>query len=334
MRTVAKNVVTLVMIVALLLIAACTPVPGKVTPAPAPTPVPAPVPTPAPAPAPKSEPAPAPTPEEVPPPLTPESTPAPTGEKVNFRFLISDEENSIGDFEQLLVHITSIGVQKGGESGNWTELEDFKPVEVDLKQLIADNATEIWSGNLTPGVYSKVFIYVDNITSVPAANIKLPSEKLQISKPFEVQDGKVTNFVYDVTIIKAGKSGRYILKPQIAQSGPDKPFNLVTAKGKPEDTGRPEGKGKPEVGDTTPPVITLSGVTEGQVIVSPDTVTPEFSVSDDTDPNPNVTVTLNGDTFTSGMVVSELGEYELVVTAIDASDNEAEVTVNFEIVQE
>jgi len=82
-------------------------------------------------------------------------------------------------------------------------------------------------------------------------------------------------------------------------------------------------------------VITLTGVTEGQVIVSPDTVTPVFSASDDTDSEPILTATLTGvEPFTSGTEVSEPGEYELVVTAIDASGNESEVAVNFEIVQE
>ncbi len=89
-----------------------------------------------------------------------------------------------------------------------------------------------------------------------------------------------------------------------------------------------------EAEDTTPPEITITGVTEGQVIVSPETVTPVFSASDDTDPSPTVTATLlNGDEFTSGTEVSEVGTYELIVTAVDASGNEAEVTVNFEIVE-
>jgi len=81
-------------------------------------------------------------------------------------------------------------------------------------------------------------------------------------------------------------------------------------------------------------VIDLTGVTEGQVIVSPDTVTPVFEVSDETDPDPILIATLNGETFTSGTEVSEVGEYELVVTAIDASSNETEVAVNFKTIAE
>lgn len=152
----------------------------------------------------------------------------PSGEEVNFRLLISDAP--IDDFEELLVHVTDAAVQQGGESGSWEPLEGFEDVEVDLKELKDTNATEIWSGNLEPGVYSKVFIYVDNIRSDPEANIKLPSDKLQISIPFEVEDGEVTNFIYDITVIKAGQSGMYILQPQIAYSGPDQPFNDVTPK--------------------------------------------------------------------------------------------------------
>ena len=81
-------------------------------------------------------------------------------------------------------------------------------------------------------------------------------------------------------------------------------------------------------------MITLTGITEGQIIGSPNTVTPVFSVSDDTDQEPTLTATLNGEPFTSDTAVSEVGEYELVVTAIDVSGNEAEVEVNFKIVSE
>jgi hypothetical protein len=89
-----------------------------------------------------------------------------------------------------------------------------------------------------------------------------------------------------------------------------------------------------EVEDTTPPVIDITGVTEGQVIVSPDTVTPVFSVDDDTDSEPTVFATLNGEPYLSGTEISVVDEYELVVTATDASGNEAEKEVSFEIVAE
>lgn len=191
---------------------------------------------------------------------TPTPTPAPSEEKVNFRFLISDDVNAIEDFEHLYVTISSIGVQEGGESGKWHVLDPLNDPDgdgapgIDLRPLEGENALSIWSGNITAGKYTKAFIYVSKVEGIlktgETANVKLPSEKLQISKPFEVTDDSVANFVYDIMVVEAGKSGKYILKPQIAQSGADQKFKEVTPKGKPEEgkKGKPgEGeKGKPE----------------------------------------------------------------------------------------
>ena len=283
--------------------------------------------------------APAPTPDEV--------TPIPTGEKVNFRFFISDDVMAIEDFEHLYVTIDSIGLHQGGESGKWHLLEPFPDPDddgidgIDLRPLEGPKALVIWSGYVDPGEYTKVFIYVDNVTGILVApaegetiDVKLPSEKLQISTPFTISSDSdsVVNFVYDITVVKAGESGKYILQPQIAQSGTNQDINDVTPLTTGEDTSS-SGTTSTAVVDTTPPVIRLTGVADGQVIVTPGTVTPEFSVYDDIDSNPTVTATLNEDTtFISGEVISEVGEYELVVTAIDTSGNEAEVKVNFEIV--
>jgi len=151
-------------------------------------------------------------------------------EDVNFRLLISDEANAIGDFEELNVTITDIGVHQGGDSGSWIEFELDPPEIVDLTKLQESNATEIWIGQLDEGTYTKIFIYVGEIEGIPNEDgdtIKLPSGRLQISYPFEITEGEVTEFVYDVTVIKAGQSGQYILQPQIAESGPDQDFEEV-----------------------------------------------------------------------------------------------------------
>ena len=269
---------------------------------------------------------------------------APGEEEVNFRLWISDEVNAIEDFDELWVTITQIGVQQGGESGAWIERELDPPEKVDLTELKGDNATEIWSGQLDDGTYTKVFIYVSIVEGILAdeeVNVKLPSGKLHISTPFEVTSGEVTDFVYDITVIEAGKSGKYILQPQVGQSGPHQKFNDIGLKRNREETGKPEGKGKSEgkekpegqeaEEDATPPMITISGVANNTQYTAP--VTPTFEVSDETDPEPTVTATLNDDTFVSGTEVSEVGEYELLVTAVDASGNEAESSVNFEIVE-
>jgi heat shock protein HslJ len=186
----------------------------------------------------------APTPAPIPLPAT-MSVPSPalpTVEDVNFRFLISDNVNAIDEFDHVYVTISEIGVQSGGESGNWTVFTPDITEPVDLKPLVGENALEIWSGNLTHGAYSKVFIYVREVNVIFTTamgggkkTIKLPSGKLHILKPFVISENTTTSFVYDVTVVKTGKSGQYILKPQIAQSGASQEFKEVKTK---------EGKGE------------------------------------------------------------------------------------------
>jgi len=218
-----------------LLLGACAQVPGE-------APVPAPKTAPSPAQTPTTTPSPTPAPTPTP---SPTPTPPVTEEEANFRLLISDEVNAIEDFEQLHVTISSIGVHEAGGAGKWHEFELEPGVDldgdgvdgVDLRPLEDEKALEIWSGELAAGEYNKVFIYVESVTGILAdgggtADVKLPSDKLQISKPFTIGDS-VVNFVYDITVIKAGKSGKYNLQPQIAQSGADKDFNDVTPGGSP-----------------------------------------------------------------------------------------------------
>lgn len=158
----------------------------------------------------------------------PSTAPTVSPAQSNFRFLVSDQPNDIGDFAHLTVTISSIGVQTASDNSSWLQFSpDIRTV--DLTALQGKNAQEIWSANVTPGQYNKVFIYVSNVEGILAspsangtANVKLPSGKLQISTPFTVSDNTTTSFVFDVTVIKAGNSGKYILKPQIADSGAGK----------------------------------------------------------------------------------------------------------------
>jgi len=109
-----------------------------------------------------------------------------------------------------------------GEEG-WVEYETNRTV--DLTELVGDNATSL--GNLTApaGTYDKVFVYVDGIDATlengESVNVKLPSEKLQLNKQFTVGDGQSVSFVFDISVFKAGNSGKYILKPVVSESGAD-----------------------------------------------------------------------------------------------------------------
>ena len=289
--------------------------------------------------------------------LTSESTTTemaamPAEDEMNFRVLVSDEVNAIEEFQTLNVTISSIGVHQAGESGNWTEYNLDPAVTVDLTELQGLKATEIWNIELEQGTYTKIFIYVDNVTGVLKDDtegepiVKLPGGKLHISKAFDVSQDGLTEFVFDITVIKAGNSGKYILKPQITESGPHRHYIEVEPKGKTEQKGKPEDKGKSRnqksgssgkakaatIEDATAPVITVDGVTNGENVTG--NVTISFDISDDTDPDPAVNATLNGESFVSGTEINAPGEYELVIKAVDANGNEAEVTIEFEIKQE
>ena len=163
-----------------------------------------------------------------------EPSPQPSPED-NFVFLISDDVNAIGDFQSLNISISKIGLQLEGETGQWIELNPEVGV-VDLTLLQGDKAQEIWRGNVPEGQYAKVFIHVTSVQGVLkemglTVEVKLPSQRLQISKPFEITVDSVVSFVYDVTVVEAGQSGQYILKPQVAQSGGDRKFEKIDSQG-------------------------------------------------------------------------------------------------------
>ena len=175
----------------------------------------------------------APSPQPGPIPIAPSPQPSTEG---NFVFLISDDVNAIGDFESLNISISKIGLLPGGDTDQWVEFEP-EVNEVDLTLVQGDKTQEIWQGNVSEGQYTKVFIYVTDVHGIlketgQTVDVKLPSQKLHISKPFQVTSGSVTSFVYDITVVKSGESGQYILLPQIAQSGADHEPNKGKTEGK------------------------------------------------------------------------------------------------------
>ncbi|WP_163866947.1 RHS repeat-associated core domain-containing protein [Myxococcus eversor] len=80
--------------------------------------------------------------------------------------------------------------------------------------------------------------------------------------------------------------------------------------------------------DTTPPVVTISGVTHEQEVDTAQVV-PTFAASDNLSPSPSVVATLDGQPFASGTAVSAEGLHTLVVTATDLAGNETQEEVSF-----
>ena len=165
------------------------------------------------------------------------------------RFLLSDDDSettAIGDFESIIITVSGIGFHQGGESGGWIEPEDYETWTGDLLDLVGTNATVIWDGYIDAGYYTKAFVYVGNVTGnlTPEAgggqaDIRVPSDKFQITMPeipFTVTEGgAIVDFVFDVTVIKSGESGQYLITPQVAESGPDEDYREVDEDGPDEE---------------------------------------------------------------------------------------------------
>lgn len=107
-------------------------------------------------------------------------------------------------------------------NGEWVT-KDVNDTTVDLTELQGANATKLDVLEVAPGTYDKVFIYVGEINATlkngEEVRVKLPSERLHVNKRFTVGDGDAIDFVFDVSVFKAGKSGKYILKPVVSQTG-------------------------------------------------------------------------------------------------------------------
>lgn len=174
-------------------------------------------------------------PQPGPPAIVATPVPDPDG---NFVFLISDDVNAISEFESVDVSISSIGLLASDTPDRWLEFEP-EVAEVDLTLVPGDKTQEIWRGNIPQGEYSKVFIYVSEARGIlketgREVEVKLPGQKLHISKQFQISNDAVTSFTYDLTVVAAGSSPggpKYILKPQVEQSGADQRPGRATGKG-------------------------------------------------------------------------------------------------------
>jgi hypothetical protein len=139
----------------------------------------------------------------------------------NFAFLISDEPNDIGDFSSLNITITRVELQAARPVKRLVFTPETKTV--DLTQLQGEDYRQIWRGDVPAGQYSRVVIYVSEVVGTlestgQSINVKLPSSKLQMSASFEVTTDTVTSFTFDITVVKTGNNGRYLLKPQVSES--------------------------------------------------------------------------------------------------------------------
>ncbi|WP_224450539.1 DUF4382 domain-containing protein [Haloprofundus salilacus] len=229
-------------------------------------------------------------------------------------FYISDEENAIGDFQHLNVTVTRVGFERAAADGGGWVRHDVDAQTIDLTELQGANATLIDKYNLENGTYSKVFIHVSNVNATlqngEQKRVKLPSKKLQLTNEFTVENGSEVNFVFDITVHKAGNSGKYILKPVISESGTDVPIKPK------DDEEQREGLNLELVGN----------VSQGENVTA--------EVTRDDKPVANATVVVNeqvvGETDTDGQLSFEVPNDETLKVTVKEGGDQAAREVKFE----
>ena len=167
----------------------------------------------------------------------------------NFRLLISDLPADIGDFDSLNVSFDSARIFDGGEESDMDgadEEADDEPADsnaasgdgvdrrrgfyildlddatVDLTQVVGDKAIGVFEGELSEGQYNKIELYVSAIEGIvdgDEAEVRVPSEKLQLTSSFEIRADEPVEFVFDINVVKRGPNNGYNLQPVISQSG-------------------------------------------------------------------------------------------------------------------
>lgn len=109
-----------------------------------------------------------------------------------------------------------------GEGDRGFYVLDLDDPTVDLTQVVGDKAVAVFDGELSEGSYRKLELNVADVEGIvdgEEVEVKVPSEKLQLTKPFEVRAGEELDFVFDINVVKRGNQASYNLKPVISQSG-------------------------------------------------------------------------------------------------------------------
>jgi hypothetical protein len=165
-----------------------------------------------------------------------------------FRLLISDQPVAIEDFDSLDVALSAARVFRADEdeeitprvvNGTDTTTDDdtedtedddsegvvefdLDSVTVDLTQVKGDRAVSVLEGELDEGRYSGIELRVasaEGVVDGEAVDVKVPSNRLRIIKPFEIGSDEELDFVFDINVIQKGPTGGYNLLPVIGKSG-------------------------------------------------------------------------------------------------------------------
>lgn len=181
-----------------------------------------------------------------------------SGSTGTFRLLISDQPAAIEDFDSLDVTLSSARVFRAEEdeevtTGTVTETTaedtestadeaddsetedddededsegfvefDLDSATIDLTEVLGDRAISVLDGELEEGRYSGIELRVasaEGVVDGETVDVKVPSNRLRIVKPFEIAADEELDFVFDINVIKKGPRNGYNLLPVIGKSG-------------------------------------------------------------------------------------------------------------------
>lgn len=227
----------------------------------------------------------------------------------------------------------------------WVE-RDVDNVTVDLTEYQGANATLLSQFDLPNGTYNKVFIYISEINATLSngeqVNVKLPSDRLHLNEQFTVGNGESIDFVFDLTVFKAGNSGKYILKPVASESGTDVPIEAERPEqagnasegegGPPDDVGNEADENDSEGPGGPPDADSLDIAVDGPVRAGEDVT---LTVTEDGDPVQNAQVFVDGErvgqTAADGtLTVSVPEDADALNVTIEYRGTEVETTVMVE----
>ncbi|MFB6281584.1 MAG: DUF4382 domain-containing protein [Haloferacaceae archaeon] len=128
---------------------------------------------------------------------------------------VSDQPGDISDFESCLV--TVAGVRVKPTDGELVK-RDVEPTEVDLTELRGERSALVAEEEFATGEYEFLQLRVTETTgtlkSGEEATVEVPGDApLKFEKRFEIRAGERTTFTADFTPVRAGRTGRYLLKP-------------------------------------------------------------------------------------------------------------------------
>lgn len=167
----------------------------------------------------------------------------------NFELLVSDAPAAIDDFESLTVTFDKARIFKSGGNSSVEEVS-LTGQQVDLTTVKGAKAASLVNTTLEPGRYTKIELHTSSVNGVvngSDVDVKLPSEKLQITKPFTVSENSTTQFVFDIQVVLRGNAQDnqgYILKPVISESGVAGKDVDIERTGKQNSQDEPDNAGK------------------------------------------------------------------------------------------